>query len=107
MDCRCASLDAVVWDLLRGWLDSCLDDDPSCHETMGTASEATTLRVIDCNSRKLVTIELPAQQWATLSYVLGESQATSHNNAKKDNILHTVPPLINDALHATKALSIR
>lgn len=106
--CRCAYFDGVNWDTLKGWVRTCAECHQSCGELSETTSKTNTLRVIDCDTRKLVTLDSPSQRYVSLSYVWGKHTPTSTDEQiQQTGILGSLPPLIEDALHATKALGLR
>lgn len=105
--CHCASFDGVNWELLKSWMDLCTDGHPSCGRTSTDTMGNDSLRVIDCGKRELVDIESQNQEYVTLSYVWGRRQTSPIQHPAKHDRLDKLPPLIEDALHATTALGLR
>ena len=103
-------------DLLRTWINECNEHHhTTCHrlETMpGSPILPAHIRAIDVASRALVEIDPVVSQYATVSYVWGDSAASyadmvdSLNDSSTPRLPATVPQLILDAIAVCTDLAI-
>lgn len=100
------SCDSVDWDILRIWLDFCSMNHSTCHQQRNRNLKMNGLRVIDCETLEVVELDRHDQQYATLSYVWGLSEACVLPGSRRIRPDDT-PQLIMDAIKATQLLGIR
>lgn len=98
--------DSVDWDILRVWLDFCSGNHLTCRQRKSSSVTMNGLRVIDCETLKIVELDRHDRQYATLSYVWGLSQPRVLHGSRCISPVDT-PQLIMDAIKTTQLLGIR
>lgn len=96
--------DAIDWAILRGWLDHC----DSRHKSSCAKADSVLLagfRVIDCNTRSIVTAPQDCK-FAALSYVWGTTTQTQ-TDISQDEIPSPAPLLIEDSIICTQAMGLQ
>lgn len=108
------ALGGIDWDILRHWLRSCSSHHQLCPRIGTKKTSGLSLRVIDCTTRKLVTLPSFGDKYATLSYVWGGSGGPDDDGGGDDNndndgdtLPEALPPLITDSLEAVRHLGLR
>jgi hypothetical protein len=85
---------AIEYTYFRKWIDNCSKDHAKCNSSEDIAS-SPVVRVLDCQSRKLVPAN--SEPYLTLSYVWG-------NPTSETNEPGAFPPTIEDAMSVTLQL---
>lgn len=92
--------DGVDWTIIKSWLHFCDTHHMSCRG----GSHMKSLRVIDCNTQKLVDLANPCDKYVTLSYVWGKSAECSGTTGAT---LDIIPTLIADTICVVQSLGLR
>ena len=98
----------VNFPLLCSWYNQCKETHDDCHDDADW-QPVTAVFMIDCDNRKVIP-RMPNMRYAALSYVWGAAALESRPSVNLDisiSLPSPLPKLIEDAIVATKALSLK
>ncbi|KAK4168937.1 heterokaryon incompatibility protein-domain-containing protein [Cladorrhinum sp. PSN259] len=83
------------------------DSHEGCASLEGSIRHVTGFRVIDCETRHVITVDIASCRFVALSYVWGQGSQQPTPLSAKGELPHDVPRTINDAIKATQKLGLR
>ena len=98
---------SIDFKVIHGWRDTCKDMHGSkCGRSPSTAPRLMELKMIDCETKKVVSWPQQAK-YAALSYVWGKSEKSSADYVDDGGLPKKLPLTIEDAIRVTEQWGLR